>query len=330
MLPKLRRILGFSLLSLLAFNVAPLVAQEATPEAPVASVFPLTITHSLGTIEIPAPPERVVALGVNDADTAFALGIPPVAVSAFPYDEDGIPPWLEDLLDPEQTELLPFTNIPFERVIELEPDVILAGSLYNIGELYSSLSEIAPTTAWVSTNYGDTWQEQTVFAGQALGKEAEAQALVEDTENQIASILSDYPELEGKTFSLSYLYDTAAIATIYSQADFAVQFFQELGFVLTPALAELSEQEGNFQGALSLETLHLIDADLVVLAFGSPELQAAYESNPIYQQLGAVADGRVVVVDLTTVTQLRTPSVLGIPWVLNTLRPGFENLVASE
>lgn len=315
------------LLALLSLTIVPLAAQEETPEAPV---FPIVITHSLGTIEIPAPPERVIALGFGDIDTAYGLGVTPVAIAADPYQEDGISPWLQELADTEQTELLPFDIGSFEVLVELQPDLILAGSYYNTDQIYASLTEIAPTTSWLNAYYGDTWQEQSLLAGTALGLEAEAEQLVADTEAQIASILSDYPGIEGKTFSLSYLYDPAAIATIYSQGDFAVQFFQELGFVLTPGLAELAEEEGNFQGSLSLETLHLIDADLVVLAFGSPEIQEAYENNPIYQQLTAVQEDRVVVVDLTAISQLRSPSVLGIPWVLDLLRPSFENLVASE
>lgn len=323
---------------LLAFSLALAVtsvqAQDATPEPTVEAAaqvtFPLTLTHSLGTIEIPAPPERIVALGLGDIDTAYGLGYTPVAIAANPYAEDGLYPWLSEIVDQEQTTILPSGDFSFETLVALQPDVILAGGYYDTNTLYPSLSEIAPTTAWLAGNYADSWQEQTLNAGQALGKPVEAQALVDETEASIEAIRTDYPTLEGKSFSLSYLYDTNGIASIYSQDDFAVQFMQSLGFVLTPGLADLATREGNAQAALSLETLQLIDADLVILAFGSPEIQAAYEANPLYQQLGAVQAGRVIVVDLNTVTQLRTPSVLGIPWVLDELRPGFETLAEAS
>lgn len=318
----------------LALAVSGVQAQDATPDPTAGATpevtFPLTLTHSLGTIEIPAPPERIVALGPSDMDTAYGLGYVPVGISTYAYAEDGITPWLRDYTDPEVTALLPYGDFSFETLVALQPDVILAGGLYNIGELYPSLAEIAPTTAWISGNYEDSWQEQTLNAGQALGKPVEAQALVDETEAAIEAVRSDYAALEGKTFSLSYLYDTNGIASIYSQDDFAVQFMQSLGFVLTPRLTELGTREGNAQAALSLETLQLIDADLVVLAFGSPELQATYEANPLYQQLGAVQDGRVIVANLDVITQLRTPSVLGIPWVLEQLRPGFETLAEAR
>jgi iron complex transport system substrate-binding protein len=303
-------------------------ATEETASAETGAAFPVTLIHSLGTIEIPAAPERVITLSAGDSDAAYGLGVVPVAIAPNPYVEDGMWPWLEGIYNPEQTEILPQGEISFEQLVGLQPDLILAGGRYNTTDLYPSLSEIAPTTAWINASFTDTWQEQTLQSGQALGLEAEAQALIEETESQIAAVGTTYPALIGKTFSLSFLHDETSINTIYSQEDFAVQFFQELGFVLTPELAELAEEEGNFQGALSLETLNLIDADLVVLAFGSPEVQAAYEANPLYQQLGAVAEGRVVVVDLSAVTQMRAPSVLGIRWILELLQPAFEALAA--
>jgi iron complex transport system substrate-binding protein len=312
------------LFAVLTFGVVS--AQDATPEV---SSFPVTITHSQGTIEIPAPPERIIALGLGDIDTAYGLGYTPVAILSNPYSEDGTTPWLEGTFDPEVTTLLPIDTINFEQITELDPDLILAGGYWGIGEAYANLSQIAPTTSWLTTNYGDTWQEQALGAGRALGDQAGAQALVDETEAQIAAIQTDYPELQGKTFSLSYLWSTDGIATIYSPNDFAVQFFNELGFQLTPGLVELEAQEGAAQGALSLETLNLIDADLMILAFDSPEVKAAYEANPLFQQLEAVKSGRYIEVDLTTITQLRTPSVLGIRWVLDQLRPSFEELSAD-
>lgn len=293
-----------------------------------ATAYPITLTHSMGTIEIPVQPENVVALGIADIATVYALGITPVAISASPYSPDGQWPWLDGLFDPEQTDLIPYGEPSFENIVALEPDLIL-GNIYTIADLYPSLSEIAPTLAPATTSIADSWQEQTIFIGRALGLASEAQAQVQETESQIVAVQDTYPATVGKTFSLSYLHTTDALGSIYSQDDFSVQFFQELGFVLTPALAELSEQQGGIQATLSLETLNLIEADFVVLAFGSPDVQAAYEANPLFQQLPAVQEGRMVVVDLNIVTQLRSPNVLGIRWALDQLRPALDSLTES-
>jgi iron complex transport system substrate-binding protein len=319
-------LITFGILLLVALTFGVVSAQTEATTEPAA--FPVTITHSQGTIEIPAPPERVIVLGLGDIDTAYGLGYTPVAILSNSYSDDGTTPWLDGTFDADATVLLPSDTVNFEQITELDPDLILAGGFWGIGDAYENLSQIAPTTSWLTTNYGDSWQEQTLGAGRALDDEAGAQALVDETQAQIAAILTDYPELQGKTFSLSYLWSTDGIATIYSPDDFAVQFFNELGFQLTPGLVELEAAEGAAQGALSLETLNLIDADLMILAFDSPEVKAAYEANPLFQQLDAVKEGRYIEVDLTTITQLRTPSVLGIRWVLDQLRPSFEALSA--
>ncbi len=301
----------------------PFLVTDGSVDASTSVTFPLTITHNLGTIEIPARPERVIALGISDIANVYALGITPVAISSNPYAADGQWPWLEGQYDPEQTQLLPFTNPSFEEIVELQPDIILGVGLYNLADLYPNLSEIAPTLAGTNTSIAITWQEQTHLVSQALGLDVAAQAVIDETEQQIASVIADHPEIAGKTFSLSYLHSVDALGSINSSNDFAVQFFESLGFVVTPPLAELAKTQQGVQAALSLETLNMIDADLVVLAFGSPEIQASYEANPIYQQLKAVQEGRVVVVDLNVVTQLRSPNVLGIRWVLDQLEPSF-------
>ena len=54
-----------------------------------------------------AAPQRVVALGVNDIDTAIALGFTPIAVNADPFTADGISPWLQGKIDPTKTVILP-------------------------------------------------------------------------------------------------------------------------------------------------------------------------------------------------------------------------------
>src|SRR5918997_7140219 len=40
--------------------------------------FPVTIENAFGPVQIPEEPQRVVALGWSDAETALALGVQPV------------------------------------------------------------------------------------------------------------------------------------------------------------------------------------------------------------------------------------------------------------
>ncbi len=74
-----RQILGGA--GLLLFTAA--CGRDAPPGGVPAATdgFPVTIDHALGTTTIPRAPERVVALGDQDADIAVALGMRPVAIA---------------------------------------------------------------------------------------------------------------------------------------------------------------------------------------------------------------------------------------------------------
>src|ERR687894_672408 len=43
--------------------------------------FPVTVETAFGPVQIPEEPQRVVALGWSDAETALALGVQPVGAS---------------------------------------------------------------------------------------------------------------------------------------------------------------------------------------------------------------------------------------------------------
>ncbi|MDI2027477.1 hypothetical protein QFW96_02590 [Saccharopolyspora sp. TS4A08] len=69
-----------------------------------------------------------------------------------------------------------------------------------------------------------------------------------------------------------------------------------------------------------------------VNAFSSCPNQAAqqgFEANPLVRRIPAVNHGAYVTPDMQTITQLRFPSVLGIPWALDKLRPGLEKAAAT-
>lgn len=302
----------------------PLLADQSS-----SADFPISLSHSLGNIEIPAAPERVAALSLADSDIAYAFGYSPLSIYQNPFAESGLWPWLAEKYEAQETTIFPTNSVPVEKILELNPDIILAGGRSDVATFYADLSAIAPTTAWQAGVFNDSWQEQTLFAGRALGKQARAAQLVSETEASIATLSEAFPQIAGKTFSLSFLHSEAALNTIYREQDFAVQFFKNLGFELSPELAELAAKEGAFQGNLSLETLNLIDADVVMLAFSSAEMQAAYDANPLYQQLAAVKEDRVIVLDLSTISQLRSPTVLGIRWVVEQLHPEFARLFAE-
>ena len=56
-------------------------AAASSSPAGSGGAFPVTVETAFGDVEIPEEPQRVVALGWSDAETALALGVQPVGAS---------------------------------------------------------------------------------------------------------------------------------------------------------------------------------------------------------------------------------------------------------
>lgn len=54
-----------------------------------------TVTHTMGTTEVPAEPKRVVVLDTGELDTAITLGVVPIGAVRAPVD-DGLLDYLGD------------------------------------------------------------------------------------------------------------------------------------------------------------------------------------------------------------------------------------------
>jgi iron complex transport system substrate-binding protein len=299
-------------------------------KAGASSAFPVTIRHKFGDTKIPAAPERVVVIGnggTDDIDALYALGITPVAVSKDSFSSDGVYPWLKGKMDPQKTKLLDTVNgVDYEQVAALHPDLILATSDFTLDKDYKKLSAVAPTVGFATAWGQQTWQEHVQVVGKAVGKEQRAEKVVKETEADIAAVKAKHPKMAGKTYSLSIGNTPAKIFTIASENDFAAKLMSELGLGLTPSVKNIKTVSGSPTGELSFEQLDRLDADLVVIAFTTKDLRKAFESSTLVKNMSAVKNGHYLVTDTETVSQLRSPSVLGIPWALGNLEPGFAKL----
>lgn len=84
-----------------------------------------SVDTKFGSVEVPADPQKVVALGWGDAETALALGVQPVGASDWvEFGGKGVGPWAEDLYD-EDPEIIATMEPDYEAIAALEPDLIL-------------------------------------------------------------------------------------------------------------------------------------------------------------------------------------------------------------
>lgn len=255
-----------------------------------------TVSTIFGDVTVPENPQRVVALGWSDAETALALGVQPVGASDWlAVGGDGLGPWVEESYDAAPT-ILGTYEVEIESVAALEPDLILWTRSTNDPELYNKLSEVAPTVgAPVGTEiaYGTTWDAQTQLVADALGKSEEGAQLIDETNADFEAAVAANPEFAGKTVAVGTVYSGQLGA--YVDGDARVEFMKELGFVNSEAI-QSQATEGKFNIDLSAENVAQLDADLTVM-FPIGGTADIITDDPSIQGLPVARDGRLVVLD---------------------------------
>lgn len=288
-----------------------------TPPATSSAGFPVTLQGKEGTATIPTKPQRVISLGLQrDTDTALALGVTPIAMVENALFPNLIAPWVEAELTGPKPELLNTGNgLPFEKIAGLRPDLILATDSYELTDNYARLAEIAPTLSYVDSVDSDTWQQRTTYIGKALGRDEQAQKIITDIEDKIRQAAQDHPTFAGKTFSVSAV-GSGMLETVL-KGDAAVTFLEQLGLRLSPEVAALPQSGNPGRANVSMENLGVLDADIVFMNYVNDDDRTLIESNPIFQQLGAVKNGNYLVLGLPVSFATGFPSPLSIPYGLD-------------
>ena len=267
--------------SLLVLGAAGCGAGEEAVRDETTSRGSRTIEHKYGKTEIEGVPERVVAVGYNEADFVLALGVVPVGVRDFigPFEEKSRP-WAQEELDGAEPKLVGGEKINLEVVAALEPDIILGIYSFIDQDGYELLSEIAPTVAQPAKyeDGGTPWQEQMLITGRALGMEDQASEVVKKVKARFAEAREQHPEFEGKTVAVTLV--TEGEFFVLGQDDLRTLLFTLLGFRLPDET-----------GSISRERVDLLDQDALIFLGAGRE---ALESNELLQSLDAVRQGRVI------------------------------------
>ena len=297
-------------------------ATTTQPAAPATAGFPRTAATSRGPLTIPAPPQRMVTLAA-EVDALVAIGRAPTAMVQSFNAPGGIDPWLTGRIDPATTTLLDSTaGVPFEQVAAARPDLILAGTHFQIDEDYATLAGIAPVLTTRTGLTEDTWQDQVTLIGEAVGAEGAASAAVAETEARIAQVRTEHPEWQGRTFASAYAFQPGSVRVGAGDA-FGPRFLESLGLTLAPGVTGLASPD------VAFEQLGRLDADVLLTTYQTPDLQAALEASPLFANLPVVASGRTVDVDIAMSTALSVPSILRVGYVLDKLVPEIAGRLAT-
>lgn len=299
----------------------PGVGQASADEAS----FPIAIKHALGTTTIPQKPKRVATVAWANHEVPLALGVVPVGFAAANFgddDDDGVLPWVAEKLKQlgAETPVLfdEGDGIDFEAVAAAQPDVILAAYSGLSQADYDTLSQIAPVVAYPTAPWSTGWREMIRLNSTALGLATEGEALIKTIEGEIATAVSKYPELQGKTAMFVTHLDPfdLSIVNFYTTNDTRVRFFADLG-LLSPKSVVGASTSGVFSGSVSAERVDTFDDVDLFVTYGNSILVKAVTMNPLFARMPAIDNGAIVTLGRDPVGTAANPTPLSISWVLD-------------
>lgn len=260
-----------------------------------AMATPLTVQHALGTTTIAQTPKRIITLFQGATDITVALGVKPLA-TVESWTEKPVYRYLRK--DLEGVPMVGLETQPsLEDIARLKPDLIIASKFRN-EKIYDLLSYIAPTVA-VEEIY--EFRENTRLIGQALHRQAAAQALLDKWDARLAQTKKRLQDKFGAAWplSVSIVDFRSDHVRIYLANSFAGSVLADLGFVWS----EPFKKSGwPLMKLTSKESIPVMDADVffVQMRSDSRVVQNRYDDwsrHLLWQQLKAVKNKQVYLVD---------------------------------
>jgi iron complex transport system substrate-binding protein len=298
--------------------------ETETPSAadvpPDEGAFPVTITHKFGETTIEDTPTRVVSVGFAEHDGLLSLGVIPVGVRDWYGDQPSATwPWAQDELGDAKPTVLPSTDLNFEAIGALQPDLIVGISSGMDADDYEKLSQIAPTLAQPADyiDYGTPWDVALLETGRALGLESRAEAVIAETNDLFAAAREANPEFDGQSAAVAFVFDGAPGA--YASSDSRSRMMTDLGFTIPSEFDELSGDQFFF--TVSPEQLATLDSDVLVWIVGSEDELGAVQGLALRPSMRAATEGREVVADELLSGAFSHASPLSYPYVLERLVP---------
>ncbi len=193
-------LIGLGLVAIIAAACAPTTAPESPPEADESagtSVYPQTHTDLLGrVVTLDARPERIISLAPSITEILFAIGAGDQVVGRTEF--CNYPPEAEAL-----TVVGGFTSdtISVETILDLEPDLVLAGSIYQ-ADLVETL-EGAGLTVFADEPASLAEIEASILTlGEMTDNTSGAEAVAADMQERadaVAAAVAAIPEAERVT-----------------------------------------------------------------------------------------------------------------------------------
>ncbi|MEX0272502.1 iron-siderophore ABC transporter substrate-binding protein [Leptolyngbyaceae cyanobacterium UHCC 1019] len=242
-----------------------------------------------GNVCIPSNSQKIVTLWETHLASALALDVKPIA-SVINYGD------FPEYIQKKAQRLQGLGAEPnLEKILLLKPDLIISSS--RLQHIHPMLSKIAPTVMLYQPRPPLTWQGNLETVASILGKEKEANQVIENYERRIENLKAALGESRLTTqVSVATVTQTYGIYSYGSRPTIGM-ILNDLGFQRPPS------QQGDFfsKEHISGENLFDIDGDILFLSYSNDEaskkLFESLQQNPLWQKLNVVQKNRVYIVD---------------------------------
>lgn len=246
-----------------------------------------SITHAMGTTNVPANPQRVVVLDTDKVDTALSLGIVPVG-AARAGEQTGWPAYLGDKVSTIK-EVGVLTEPDLEGISALKPDLIL-GTKFRQEKFYDELSAIAPTV--FTERVGITWKDNFLLDGRALGKEQQARDLLTAYETRAKEVGTKIGDPGARKISIVRF--MPAEIRVYGPESFSGIVVGDVGLGRTERQLLANKDDKRFD-KVSPERISEVDGEVIFFcAYGqkAEAQQTTVTAGALWRNLSAVKAGK--------------------------------------
>ena len=270
--------------------VGLLVGCSKSPKEPdqQETVEMVTVTDVKGDVEIPKDPKRIVDIsGASDILSLIGYEVIGTANSDG-YDYTILPTYLEETLaDAQILGYSMLAEMDVEAIMALNPDLIIISTVQE--KMYDQLSKIAPVVM-VEMKQVD-WKEDFLHVAGVFGKEAEAQAWIDNYLAKAKEVGEQIKATYGADSTYLSFLASAGSLFIFDQAGLGSILYNDMG-LLKPV--GMPEQEDISLPVVSLDGLASIEADYI-FAVGTDEDLKTLEESSIWKGTKAVKEGNVVI-----------------------------------
>lgn len=287
----------------------PQTAAPAPPTAAAVQCWPRTLATDRGALTLTRPPQRIVSTSVTLTGTLLAVGAPVVASGATlggSTVSDGNGFFRQWATVAQQRGVTPLYQgeANAEAIAAAAPDlIVMAGTGGDSAlRLYDQLQQVAPVLV---VNYDDkTWQELALLFGRASGRDAEAETLITEFDDEVARTRAALALPPQPVTALVY-YEDGSGANVWTGDSAQGRLLHDLGFVLAPipdaVRGDISMGRRKDIVQLSGETLAEGLQGRSLLLFSADESTTEQlRTNPFLAATSAVREGQVYALGLDT------------------------------